>query len=71
MYDISNKIKGGIFHAVAVSILPYGGTDYTQTKCFEKKLKECCVLFRKKRRSNGSQNNSWTAICLPSHKPFT
>ena len=36
--DLSNKIKRDFFHAVAVSVLPYGYTTWTLTKRNEKKL---------------------------------
>ena len=36
--DLSNKIKQDFFQAVAVSILLYGCTTWSLTKCMEKKL---------------------------------
>ena len=36
--DLSVVIKRDFFQGVAVSVLVYGCTTYTQTKCFEKKL---------------------------------
>ena len=37
-FDLSNKIKQEFFEAVAVSVLLYGRTTWTLTKCLEEKL---------------------------------
>ena len=43
--DLSNKIKQDFFRAAVVSILPYGCTTWTLTKCIEKKLDANCSRF--------------------------
>ena len=71
--DCSNKIKQGFFQTVAVSVLLYGCTSSTQTKCIEKNLdgnytRMLRAVLNKSRKQH-PQNSNCTATYLPSHKP--
>ena len=52
--DLSNKIKCNFFQIAVVSILLYGCTTWTLTKCIEKKLDKNC-----KRMLQTILNKSW------------
>ena len=41
--DLFNKIKCSFFQTVVVSILLYGCTTWTLTKCMKKKLNDNCT----------------------------
>ena len=52
--DLSDKIKRNFFHVAVVSILLYGCTTWTLTKCTEKKLDGNCT-----RMLQAELNKSW------------
>ena len=66
--DLSNEIRWDFFQAVVVSVLLYGCTTWTLTKCIEKKLDGNCT-----RMLRAILNKSWkqqpTKQQLYSHLP--
>ena len=71
--NLCDKIKRDIFQAVVVSILLYGCTTCTLTKCIEKNLNwnstRMLRVILDKSRSNNPQSSCCTAIYLPSLRP--
>ena len=72
--NLSDKIKQYFIQAVAVSVLLYGCTTWTLTKCIEKRLNgnytRMLWVILNKSWNNTPQNNSCTATYLPSQKPI-
>ena len=71
--DLSDKIKQYFFQIEAVSVVQYGCTKWTLTKCLNEKLdgnfKRMLCTVLKNPESNTQQNGSWTAAYLSPHKP--
>ena len=68
-YDRSDEIKRDFFQAVAVSVLLYGCSTWTQMKRLEEKTR--WELHQNAGCSFGQilENNRCTTTYLPSHKP--
>ena len=70
--DLTDKMKHSFFQTVVVSILLYGCTTWTLTKCIEKRLtastQECCKQYWMRLGSSTPQSSSYTATYHPSWK---